>query len=119
MQALRARKWIVGAVLVTATVATVAVLRRTRTNRPVSDETRRVRDLCEREATRYDSMIRIPERLLFGDGRIWAASQAIGNVLEIASVQNIPAEAGIVARMEPDPCFCLLAWNGAGGPTHS
>jgi ubiquinone/menaquinone biosynthesis C-methylase UbiE len=38
----------------------------------------------DREAARYDSMIRIPERLLFGDDRIWATSQAIGDVLEIA-----------------------------------
>lgn len=85
MQAPRARKWIAGAVLVTATVATVAVLRRTRTNRPASDETQRVRDLYEREATRYDSMVRIPERLLFGDGRSWAASEAFGDTLEIAA----------------------------------
>jgi ubiquinone/menaquinone biosynthesis C-methylase UbiE len=85
MQAFRARKWIAGAVLVTATVATVAALRRTRTNRPASDETQRVRDLYEREATRYDSIVRIPERLLFGDGRSWAASEALGDTLEIAA----------------------------------
>jgi len=92
VQELRTRKWIAGAALVTAAVATVALLRRTRTNGPVSDETRRVRDLYDREAARYDSMIRIPERLLFGDGRIWAASQAIGDVLEIAigTGRNLP-----------------------------
>lgn len=84
MQPVRKGKWIAGAVLVTATVAAVAVLRRTRTDRPVENETRRVRDLYDREATRYDSMIRLPERLLFGDGRIWAASEAMGDMLEIA-----------------------------------
>lgn len=73
MQPVRKGEWTVG-----------AVLRRTRTDRPVENETRRVRDLYDREATRYDSMIRIPERLLFGDGRIWAASEAMGNMLEIA-----------------------------------
>jgi ubiquinone/menaquinone biosynthesis C-methylase UbiE len=80
----RTLQWIAGAVLMTATVATVALRRRPRATRPVADETRRVRDLYDREAARYDSMIRIPERLLFGDGRIWAASQATGDVLEIA-----------------------------------
>lgn len=92
MQAPRTRKWLVGTVLVTTTVATVALLRRTRINRRDSDETRRVRDLYDRAAARYDSMIRIPERLLFGDGRMWAASQATGDVLEIAvgTGRNLP-----------------------------
>ena len=92
MRALRARKWIAGAALVTIAVATVVWLRRTRTNRSVADETPRVRDLYDREAARYDSIIRIPERLLLGDGRIWAASQAAGDVLEIAvgTGRNLP-----------------------------
>lgn len=84
MQVIRKRELLAGAVLVTAAVAATVRRRCRRPARSVADETLRVRDLYDREAARYDSMIRIPERLLFGDGRIWAASEALGETLEIA-----------------------------------
>ena len=51
-----------------------------------------MRDLYDREAARYDSIVRITERLLFADGRIWAAAHAVGDVLEIAvgTARNLP-----------------------------
>lgn len=48
------------------------------------DPTSFVRDHYDSVASRYDSLIRVPERLLFADGRRWAASQASGDVLEVA-----------------------------------
>ena len=92
MQATRKQGLFVGAAFVTAAVVASAALRNRQSTRPVADETRRVGDLYDREAARYDSMIRIPERLLFADGRIWAASEAIGEVLEIAvgTGRNLP-----------------------------
>jgi SAM-dependent methyltransferase len=52
----------------------------------------RIRDLYDRDAARYEAMIRIPERLFFAGGRMWAASQAKGDVLEIAAGtgRNVP-----------------------------
>jgi ubiquinone/menaquinone biosynthesis C-methylase UbiE len=47
-------------------------------------ETQRVRGLYEDEAPRYDRQMRFFDRVLFGDGRDWACSQAEGDVLEIA-----------------------------------
>jgi ubiquinone/menaquinone biosynthesis C-methylase UbiE len=35
-------------------------------------------------APRYDRAMRLPERLLFGDGRAWVCTQATGEVLEVA-----------------------------------
>jgi len=51
---------------------------------PVDVETGRVRDIYDAMAPRYDRMIAVAERLLFGDGRQWACAQATGQVLEIA-----------------------------------
>lgn len=48
------------------------------------NEAERVRGLYDGLADRYDSLIRIPERLLFGGGREWACSRARGEVLEVA-----------------------------------
>jgi ubiquinone/menaquinone biosynthesis C-methylase UbiE len=42
-----------------------------------------VRAYYDRSAEKYDSSIRLSERLLLEDGRAWAASQARGDVLEI------------------------------------
>ncbi len=55
-------------------------------------ETRRVRQIYDRNASRYDSAIRVMEKLLLGDGRRWACDQARGNVLEIAvgTGRNLP-----------------------------
>lgn len=49
-----------------------------------SPETERVRVHYDSRASRYDRLIRIPERLLFGDGRSWVCRQAGGDVLELA-----------------------------------
>jgi len=56
------------------------------------DPTSFVRGHYDRVAGRYDRLIRVPERLLFGDGRRWAAGQARGEVLEIAigTGRNLP-----------------------------
>ncbi|MGI9003495.1 MAG: class I SAM-dependent methyltransferase [Pseudonocardia sp.] len=48
-------------------------------------ETRRVRAIYARTARHYDQMIGPVERLLVGEGRVWAAGQAHGEVLEIAA----------------------------------
>ena len=86
MQIIRKRVLLTAAALVTVAVAATALRRsRRRPLHSVADETLRVRDVYDREATRYDSMIRTPERLLFGDGRSWAASVAFGDTLEIAA----------------------------------
>ncbi len=47
-------------------------------------ETQRVRDVYEKEASRYDRQIRFFEWLLFRGGREWVCSQASSEVLEIA-----------------------------------
>jgi ubiquinone/menaquinone biosynthesis C-methylase UbiE len=44
----------------------------------------RVRRLYDRHAGGYDRKIQIPEALLFGDGRRWAAGLAVGGTLEVA-----------------------------------
>ncbi len=55
-------------------------------------ETERVRRVYDRVASHYDVRIRLSERLFFGDGRLWACSQAHGNVLELAigTGRNLP-----------------------------
>jgi ubiquinone/menaquinone biosynthesis C-methylase UbiE len=85
MQVIRKRELLTTAALVTVAVAATALRRSRRSVRSVADETLRMRDVYDREAARYDSIVRIPERLLFGDGRSWAASEALGDTLEIAA----------------------------------
>ncbi len=51
---------------------------------PVDVETGRVRGIYDAMAPRYDRMMALAERLLFGDGRQWACAQATGQVLEVA-----------------------------------
>lgn len=51
---------------------------------PSDPETERVRDIMNRLASGYDSMMRVNDWLLFGGGREWVCSQAHGEVLEIA-----------------------------------
>ncbi|HEY3946684.1 MAG TPA: class I SAM-dependent methyltransferase [Solirubrobacteraceae bacterium] len=46
--------------------------------------TGRVRHFYDRTASKYDRQIELFERMLFGDGREWVCSQAVGDVLEIA-----------------------------------
>ena len=56
------------------------------------DPTTFVRDHYNTVAHRYDSLIQLPERVLFADGRRWAAGQARGDVLEVAvgTGRNLP-----------------------------
>jgi ubiquinone/menaquinone biosynthesis C-methylase UbiE len=51
----------------------------------MSVATERVRRLYDESASRYDRKITVPERLLFGSGRQWAAGQAVGRTLEVAA----------------------------------
>jgi SAM-dependent methyltransferase len=46
----------------------------------------------EGRAARYDRLVRIPERLLFSDGREWVCRRAVGDVLELAigTGRNLP-----------------------------
>jgi ubiquinone/menaquinone biosynthesis C-methylase UbiE len=55
-------------------------------------ETERVRGIYNTSAADYDRGIAFTEKLLFGDGRAWACSQARGQVLEIAigTGRNLP-----------------------------
>jgi ubiquinone/menaquinone biosynthesis C-methylase UbiE len=55
-------------------------------------ETERIRRIYERDASRFDRQIRLFEKVLFGDGRQWACSQARGQVLEVAvgTGRNLP-----------------------------
>ena len=83
---------LLSAVAVVALIASAAALRRRSPQPAGKDDIQRLRELYDREAARYDSIIRIPERLLFRDGRAWAAAQALGDVLEIAigTARNLP-----------------------------
>lgn len=58
----------------------------------VQAETVRVRQRYEAVADRYDRLIALSEKLLFGDGRAWARAHARGDVLEIAigTGRNLP-----------------------------
>ena len=58
----------------------------------VQTETERVREIFDASAAQYDKSMAFNEKLLFGDGRTWACSQARGQVLEIAigTGRNLP-----------------------------
>lgn len=58
----------------------------------MSVDTERVRKLYDNSAARYDRKITVPERLLFGSGRQWAAGHAAGRTLEVAAGtgRNLP-----------------------------
>jgi ubiquinone/menaquinone biosynthesis C-methylase UbiE len=58
----------------------------------MSVATERVRKLYDTSAPRYDRKIAVPERLLFGAGRQWAAARASGRTLEVAAGtgRNLP-----------------------------
>src|SRR5215831_16954038 len=51
---------------------------------PSQTETERVRQIFDASAAEYDKSMAFNEKLLFGNGRAWACSQARGKVLEIA-----------------------------------
>lgn len=67
----------------------------------------------EARAARYDALVRIPERLLFSDGREWVCSQARGDVLELAigTGRNLPLyPAGIrLTGVELSPAMLAVA----------
>jgi hypothetical protein len=48
-------------------------------------ETERVREIFDASAAQYDRGIAFCEKLLFGDGRAWACSQARGQITFYAS----------------------------------
>lgn len=74
------------------TAVTTAPTGATVASRTSRDSTALVRDHYDSVASRYDRLIRLPERLLFADGRQWAASRARGHVLEVAigTGRNLP-----------------------------
>ena len=76
-------------------------------------ETERVREIFDASAARYDRAMAFNEKLLFGDGRTWACSQASGQVLEIAigtglNLPFYPADAEITG-IELSPAMLEIA----------
>jgi ubiquinone/menaquinone biosynthesis C-methylase UbiE len=76
-------------------------------------ETERVREIFDASAAHYDRAIAFNEKLLFGDGRAWACSQARGQVLEIAigtgrNLPFYPAEVEITG-IELSPAMLQIA----------
>jgi len=59
---------------------------------PVPPDQERIREVWQRYAPRYGKHAGGVERLLFGDGRAWVCSRAIGDVLEVAigTGRNLP-----------------------------
>jgi ubiquinone/menaquinone biosynthesis C-methylase UbiE len=55
-------------------------------------ETERVKDLWDRNASRYDRQMNLVEKLIFGGGREWVCSRATGEVLEVGvgTGRNLP-----------------------------
>jgi len=83
------------------------------------NEAERVRGLYDGLADRYDSLIRIPERLLFGGGREWACSRARGEVLEVAvgTGRNFAyyPEGAHLTGVELSPAMLEIAPQARGG----
>jgi ubiquinone/menaquinone biosynthesis C-methylase UbiE len=80
-------------------------------------ETERVREIFEASAAQYDRAMAFNEKLLFGDGRAWACSQARGQVLEIAigtwlNLPFYPAEVEITG-IELSPAMLEIAGQRA------
>jgi ubiquinone/menaquinone biosynthesis C-methylase UbiE len=66
------------------------------------DETRRVREVQDKNAPKYDRQMNFFDRVLFAGGREWACSKAEGEVLEIAvgtgrNLAHYPAEVKLTA----------------------
>src|SRR5690349_6866537 len=78
-------------------------------------ETERVREIFEVSAAHYDRAIAFSEKLLFGDGRAWACSQARGQVLEIAmgTGRNLPFYPADVelTGIELSAAMLAIAWK--------
>lgn len=80
-------------------------------------ETERMREIFEASAAQYDRAMAFNEKLLFGDGRAWACSQARGQVLEIAigtglNLPFYPAEVEITG-IELSPAMLEIAGQRA------
>ena len=78
-----------------------------------SDETERIRDLYDAEASGYDREIAFFERVLFAGGREWVCSRARGDVLELAAGTGrnfawYPADVRLTA-IELSPAMLELA----------
>jgi ubiquinone/menaquinone biosynthesis C-methylase UbiE len=78
-----------------------------------SDETERIRDLYDAEASGYDREIAFFEKVLFAGGREWVCSRARGDVLELAAgtgrnFAHYPAGARLTA-IELSPAMLDLA----------
>ncbi len=76
----------------------------------MSVATERVRKLYDSSAPRYDRKIAVPERLLFGGGRQWAAGQAVGRTLEVAvgTGRNLPYYGDHVSLTAVDVSAAML-----------
>lgn len=59
-------------------------------------ETKRVQQMYDKVAARYDRLIELWERVLFSGGRTWVCDKATGDVLEIAvgTGRNLPHYSG-------------------------
>ena len=77
----------------------------------MSVDTERVRKLYDTSAARYDRKITVPERLLFGSGRQWAAGQAAGRTLEVAAGtgRNLPYYDDAVSLTAVDLSSAMLS----------
>lgn len=84
----------------------------------MANETKRVKDIYEEVADRYDRLIGFPERLLFKGGRQWVCSQARGDVLEIAlgTGRNLPhyPQGVRLTGIELSPAMLEVARQRAG-----
>jgi ubiquinone/menaquinone biosynthesis C-methylase UbiE len=81
--------------------------------KPTSDETERIRDLYDEEASGYDREIAVFEKALFAGGREWVCSRARGDVLELAAgtgrnFAHYPADVRLTA-IELSPAMLELA----------
>jgi ubiquinone/menaquinone biosynthesis C-methylase UbiE len=58
----------------------------------LSEATERQRRVWDKRARMFDRSMGLMEKLLFGDGRAWVCSQAVGDVLEVAigTGRNLP-----------------------------
>jgi hypothetical protein len=55
------------------------------------DRTQRLRRYWDRHARSFDRQMAFYERILFGDGRQWVCSQAVGDTLRSAAAATYPS----------------------------
>lgn len=77
----------------------------------MTEPVERVRRIYDDSAARYDRKIWIPEKLLFSDGRQWAAGAAVGRTLEVAAGtgRNLPHYGPAVTLTAVDVSEQMLA----------